>query len=47
LKENFLIGYSWNFFNGKLFIIDAYFKEKIIKIGMMHILREKCARLRI
>ena len=35
------------FFNyGKLFIIDAYFKEKIIKIGMMHILKEKYARLK-
>jgi hypothetical protein len=29
----------------KPFIIDVYFKEKMFKIGIMHILKEECARL--
>jgi hypothetical protein len=30
----------------KSFTIDAYYKEKkMFEIGMMHILKEKCARL--
>ena len=34
------------FLTRKLFIIYVYFKEKFIKIGMIHILRKKCASLR-